>query len=207
MGIFAKIFGIKKSSNIPQELLKEATSLKKSGDIDGAILKLKSAYKSIEKTNITWSVKTFIRLPQYLQLVGRNDEAWKEFNNLLLGYPNQLNASEVLPMDHSIIYDKMRLFLQKEKRYKKAVLFGIFSYLCCTRGLYLQKRKKLLKEHISHECITSILEGLLKKAKMTDKMEEYKSVVTEEISHLPNNDIRRVEAKIKSANRRIERTR
>jgi len=169
MGIFAKIFGKNGSSNKPEDLFKEATSLKKSGDIDGAILKLRSAYRAIEKTNITWSVQTFIRLPQYLQLAGRNDEAWKEFNNLLLGYPNQLNVAEVLPMNHSIIYDKMRLFLQKEKRYKKAVVFGIFSYLCWAQGLHLQKRKKLLKEQVGPECIASVLEGLFRKAKMLDK--------------------------------------
>ena len=177
MGFLAKIFGFNKSantflsSNDPDKLLKEATSQKHSGDIEGAILTLQSAYIAIEKTNITWSVNTFIRLPQYLQIAGRNDDAWREFNNLLLGYPNQLNSLEVLPMNHSIIYDKMRLFLQREKRYKEAILFGVFSYLCWLKGLYLQKRKREAKDFLKQESIASLLNGLLKKAKMTDMMD------------------------------------
>jgi hypothetical protein len=213
MGFLAKLFGFNKSANAflsshdPEKLLKEATSLKKSGDIEGAILKLQSAYRAIAKTNITWSVNTFIRLPQYLQIAGRSDDAWREFNNLLLGYPNQLNSLEVLPMDHSIIYDKMRLFLQREKRYKEAILFGVFSYLCWIKGLYLQKRKREARDFLKQKSIASMLNGLLKKAKMTDMMDEYKKIILEEVKYLPDIDLSRVESRFKSANMGIKLTR
>jgi hypothetical protein len=213
MGFLAKLFGFSKSANAflsshdPEKLLREATSLKKSGDIEGAILKLKSAYRAIAKTNITWSVNTFIRLPQYLQIAGSNDNAWREFNKLLLGYPNQLNSLEVLPMDHSIIYDKMRLFLQREKRYKEAILFGVFSYLCWIKGLYLQKRKREAKDFLKQESIASMLDGLLKKAKMTDMMDEYKKIILEETKYLPDKDLSRVKSRFKNANMGIKLTR
>ncbi|MHB1349353.1 MAG: hypothetical protein ACYCYR_05730 [Desulfobulbaceae bacterium] len=213
MNILRKIFGIKnpptpKESTLgdPQDLLKEATSLKKSGDIEGAILKLKSSYKAIERTGFNWDVKPFIRLPQYLQLAGKKDEAWKEFNNLLLGYPTQLDNLEVLPMTHSIIYDKMRLFLQKEKKFKKAVLFAMFSYLCWTKGLYLQKRKKELNDCISDENIDSVLESHLNKAKLLDTLDVYKKILKEEIQHLPNIDLGRVDRKFKEANNAVHLT-
>jgi len=204
MGLFEWIFGTRKDMtpriqyttgpNDPDKLLKDATALKKQGDITGAIRKLKSAYKAIEKTNIGYSVKTFIRLPQYLQLAGQNDEAWREFNNLLLGFPNQLMKKELIPMAHSTIYDKMRLFLQKEKRYKKAVLFEMFSCLCWAKGLYLQKRRRDLKEcrkpgHISH--------GLAKKAKILEKIDAYEAIVSDELKQLPDIDLARVERKFK----------
>lgn len=119
----------------PDILLKKATSKKKEGDFDNAIKLLKLAYKEISKGPMVYPVDTFLRLPLYLQAAKRNDEAWREFNFLLTkGYPNQMSDLEFIPMDHSIIYDKMRLFLQREGKPELAIKFGIFSFLSWAIG-------------------------------------------------------------------------
>ena len=178
------MFGFKKKD--PGELLKDATSLKKSGDIDGAIECLRKAYKEIEKSSVVYDVKTFLRLPLYLQEAKKNDEAWSEFNKLISkGYPNQMKSKELIPMDASIIYDKMRLFLQREKQPEKAVKIGVFSHLQWAQGLYYQERKDELENMLSPESIEKLVLGLLKKAKLADMKDIIVNEVNESLENFP----------------------
>src|SRR5262245_45794184 len=99
----------------PDALLRAATAKKDEGQIDTAIQLLRQAYQLIALSSIQYPVETFLRLPLYLQRAGKADEAWAELNKLLTnGYPNQPASQQLLPMDHYVIYDKMRLFLQRE---------------------------------------------------------------------------------------------
>jgi tetratricopeptide (TPR) repeat protein len=101
----------------PGQLLKQATARKQAGDLDRAVELLREAYKQIEQGNIGYPVDTFLRLPLYLQQAGRTDEAWQEFNLLLKrAQANEISSPEVAPMECSTIYDKMRLFLQRERK-------------------------------------------------------------------------------------------
>ena len=171
----------------PAKYLREATSKKKAGDMDSAIKSLREAYKIISKTSINYTIDTYLRLPLYLQQAGKNDEAWSEFNRLLAeGYPNQMKIRELIPMDQSAIYDKMRLFLQREKKPRESVKFGVFSHLSWALGLHYQERKKELREHISKASIESMLEGLLKKAKKHEITKELVKVVMSEIKDFPD---------------------
>jgi len=173
----------------PDTLLKEATAKRKAGDLENAIKLLKDAYKEIGNGSTIYPVNTFLRLPLYLQEAKRNDEAWREFNLLLTkGYPNQMNNPELIPMDHSIIYDKMRLFLQREGKSELAVKFGIFSYLSWAIGLYRQKRKDELKAYTSRETFEETIRKLLKKAKKEDLVEKISAIIEEQIKRLPNID-------------------
>jgi len=173
----------------PDILLKEATSKKKDRDFDNAIKLLKLAYNEISKGPMIYPVDTFLRLPLYLQAAKRNDEAWREFNLLLTkGYPNQMSDLKLIPMDQSIIYDKMRLFLQREGKPKLAVRFGIFSFLSWAIGLLRQKRKDELEEYTSRETIEETVTKLLKKAKKENLTGQVITIVEEQISRLPNID-------------------
>lgn len=153
----------------PNILLKEATYYKKKGNINKAILILRKTYKLLEKTPVQYSIKTYLRLPLYLQQAGRTNEAWLEFNNLITkGYPNQSrNVSSVL-LDNTVIYDKMRLFLEREGKPIKAIDLGIQSYMSKVKGLRLLKRKeKHIWEgeynlHISEDNIKHTFKKLLK---------------------------------------------
>ncbi|MBW2673819.1 MAG: hypothetical protein JRD89_10465 [Deltaproteobacteria bacterium] len=157
--------GAKVRAKGPGERLKLATSQKREGNLDQAIESLRAAYAEIAKGQTTYTVDTYLRLPLYLQAAGRNDEAWSEFNRLLNdGYPNQLSDFSVQTMEHSEIYNKMRLFLQREGKNDKAVVIGVLSSLARARGLHLQRRKKEYSQFISNSEFESTLTPLLKKA-------------------------------------------
>lgn len=57
------------------DLLKMATEKRDAGDVDAAIELLRKAYAEIGDDYVSHFVSTFLRLPLYLQKVGRNDEA------------------------------------------------------------------------------------------------------------------------------------
>jgi len=159
------MFGLLRKKD-PSKLLKEATAAKQSGNLDEAISLLRTAYKAISKSDIDYGIKTFLRLPLYMQEANRPEGAWNEFDNLLnKGYPNQSNDPQLVPMNHSEIYDKMRLFLQREGKNDEAVKYGIFSHLSWATGLFLQKRRNEFKDFVSAETLEDIVLKLLKKAK------------------------------------------
>lgn len=168
-------------------LLRKATEYKDKGKINDAIHTLRKAYKEIAKTNIDYPIETFLRLPLYLQTAGQTKEAWEEFNKLLKnGYPNQNKCKEIVPMVESTIYDKMRLFLQRQKEYDKAISYGIYSILSHALGLYNQKRIEELKSYTDNEFITDKIVTLLKKAKKLDFLEAVVQITRIELNNLPN---------------------
>ncbi len=170
----------------PDELLKQATAKKKAGDLESAIKLLRDAYKAISKGSIAYPVNTFLRLPAYLQEIGKSDEAWGELNNLLTrGYPNQLSNPEIIPMDHSAIYDAMRLFLQREGKSESAVKLGVLSHVSWAIGLYKQRRKDESKECASQQNIRSTVIKLLKKAKKEELVEKVSTIVEKYVNKLP----------------------
>ena len=143
------------------ELLKLATEKKKAKDWDGAIAALKEAYQEIAQSQLGYSVETFIRLPQFLQSAGRSKEAWKAFNELLFrGSQTQLEGDNTDPMERSILFDKMRLFLQREKREQLADIFSIFAAVSWRVGLHRQDRVEELAELSSDEDAAEMISTL-----------------------------------------------
>lgn len=121
-----------------RELLKKATERKDAKDFKGAIKLFKEACEESQKHNITHELAVHLRLPMYLQKAGMPEEAWKKYNLLLNnGYPGQNSSWK--DSDEAKIYDKMRLFLEREKRYAEAAKYEIFSYLSDIRDKFLKK--------------------------------------------------------------------
>jgi hypothetical protein len=179
------------------DLLKMATEKRDADDLNAAVGLLREAYTAIGNDYVSYPVSTFLRLPLYLQQAGRNDEAWREFNLLLTrGFPNQIKNLELLPMENSQIYDKMRLFLQREKKFDLAVRFGLWSYISWAVGLYRQKRKAELEDYIDRENIEENVVALLKKAKKLNFKDELVDVVEAEAKILLNVDIAELGRKI-----------
>lgn len=171
----------------PVELLKLATNCKKAGDIKNAVRILKEAHKAISRTATDHGVDVFLRLPRYQQLAKRPEQAWKEFNLLLVeGYPNQNRDEAFIVMDHSIIYDKMRLFLQRENCSKEAVKFGIFSWLLWAISLQKQEKKKELRSWTTGKKIDALLLELLDKANRLELQYKLKQFLEQELTGLPN---------------------
>lgn len=100
-----------------RKLLKEATQLKKSKEYDAACEKLREAYEASDANELM--VKERLRLPMYLQLAGKNDEGWKALNELNVEYVDVFSQAEIA--------NQMRVFLQKEKQFKKAIMFSIWA--------------------------------------------------------------------------------
>ncbi len=202
--MFKKLFSFKPKRD-PSELLKLATQKKKEGDLNEAIEYLKKAYKEIGKSDTGHSVKTFLRLPKYLQLADKNDEAWSEFNKLLAkGYPSQPNDLFVIFNDHSTIYDAMKLFLQREKKFKKAILHLCLSFFARVQSLSVkhdikeinQRNQKEIKKIRNKEYLSELLSKDLKKANIEDKEEDFISLLLEETENQNKIDISRATKRI-----------
>lgn len=102
-----------------RDLLKEATALKKEKKFIEACDKLHEAYLADGAEDLM--IEDRLRLPMYLQLAGKNEDGWDELNRLLAKYNDQFSQPTIA--------NQMRVFLQKEGKAKKAVLYGIWT-LC-----------------------------------------------------------------------------
>ena len=152
--------------------LRQATELKQAGRINEAIKELENFHHCAEAGNAIYSVESFLRLPMYLQAAGRREEAWEQFYKLLKdGYPKQLPDAGVRLAEKSAVYDKMRLFLQRDKNSLLAVHFGVLCYAAWLAALFKQSRKEeLIKEQSPKKMLLKI-DGLLAKAKRPDLRE------------------------------------
>ena len=103
--------------NIAKEKLKEATQLKREKKYEEACQKLIEAYSFEGGEDL--SIEDRLRLPMYLQLANKNDEGWRILNELNITYTDVFSQSKIA--------NQMRVFLQKEKKYDQAVLYGIWT--------------------------------------------------------------------------------
>lgn len=103
--------------NPSRELLKVATQLKKEKKYDEACEKLREAFSTEGSENLM--AKERLRLPMYLQLAGKNDEGWRILNELNISYTDVYSQADIA--------NQMRVFLQKEKKFEKAILFGAWN--------------------------------------------------------------------------------
>jgi len=176
-----------------QKLLKEASQKKRDGDIDGAIVLLESAYKELDKNSWDFPIEVYLRLPMYLQESGKKHEAWREFHRLILWVNSKPRYShEVTPMELSAIWDKMRLFLQRDGKKEDAITFGVWSYLSWAKGLHQQKRTSELETYTNNENITKSMSPLLKKAGKESLLERIIKLVSDSLKHLPDLDFENI---------------
>lgn len=169
------------------ELLRNATEKKDQGKIDEAIELLKKAYKEIAKTNVDYPIDTFLRLPLYLQAAKQPEKAWVEFNNLLKnGYPNQNKIKELIPMQEAHIYDKMRLFLQREKDFDKAISYGVYSLISSALGLFNQNRINEFKSSTENSYLIDRITPMLKKSKKLHLLDTLINITQNHIKKIPN---------------------
>lgn len=175
------------------KLLQKATEMKQKGDIGSAVECLREAYKEIAKGSMNYGIDPFLRLPMYLQAAGKSEEAWLEFNRLLTkGYPNQMRDKDLFPMEASIVYDKMRLFLEREGKKDAAVRYGVTSHMYWAIGLHMQDRMEELKEHIAREALEKKFGSLLKRAKEIQKLDAVISTFMKYVDQIPNVELERL---------------
>lgn len=100
-----------------KQLLKDSTQLKNSMNYDGACAALRKAYAA-NPDGITLSKR--LRLPAYLVLAKRNDEAWRDLN--------ELNLKWTEPWAQAEIAKNMSSVLQVEMRYREALVHECWAY-------------------------------------------------------------------------------
>lgn len=125
------------------ETLKVATELNRDGNVAAAVLVLKEAYKKIGSSSVSYGIDTYLRLPSYLQKLGRYDEAWGFLNELLAkGYSNQIQNEALILLSRSKIYKAMCRLLQHEGKDRKAIIFGAAWIVAEVQYYYLQSEEK-----------------------------------------------------------------
>jgi hypothetical protein len=176
-----------------QRLLKEASQKKRNGDLDGAIALLKAAYKELDRHSWSFPIEVYLRLPLYLQESGKKDEAWKEFNRLVVWVNSKPRYSpEGAPMELSSIWDKMRLFLQREGKNDYAVQFAVWSYISWAVGLYMQKREDELEAYKAETNIQKALKTSLHKADKEFLTDRLVKIILNSLNNLPAFDYKEI---------------
>lgn len=174
---------------LARQLFKDATAASQDQP-DLAVAKFRKAYQHAAQTNVDFGIHVFLRLPRYLQEAGRPDEAWHEFNELLAsGYPNMSTGDALWHFTESAVYDKMRLFLQREKRPSAAVIFGV-------KSVVWDLKASLLNDYTSNKADTlrdparlkAELSKLLRRAKLLHRLEDTMTVIIEWAKAQPKSD-------------------
>ena len=205
------------------DLIKIAKKQKKNGDLEGAIETFRKAYQINKEKGEGLAPVAFLQLPMYLQAAGKNDEGWTVFNKL---FTDDCFSCFHLNYKASYydIYDKMRLFLQREKKMVKAVPYGVVSHI--EHGVsnfktwkYYEKQKKdaknkyekqqcdiFIKNHrdiylrlCSDEFLPTLRKKftpLLKKAKKLDCMDKILIITQTRLKKLPQHDIQGIHTEI-----------
>lgn len=197
LGLFISgplVRSITPSETETRKLLAEATRKKDDGDFGGACGLLRQAYARLNYSD-SEPIETYLRLPLYLQKAGLADEALAEARWLLENFHHSLPKVErlCLPMTRSAIYDKLRLILQREKRYEEAVRYGVLSHLSWAQGLARQGRKEELTNLLEPEAVAM---DLLKKTSKIAAVNDVAAIVADEMKDLRKLEPSRVDRRI-----------
>ncbi len=146
-------------------LLSAANEEYKSGNYDKAAYTAKKAREIAEINNIIPNITEVLKLPMYLQKAKRYEEAWALYNNIL----EERDSGGSDNLEIAKIYDKMRIQLQNEKKYEKAIVYGILAYIYEKREY--EKRGDLKKQNDMEtiENMGSVFSLSLKRKKQEDK--------------------------------------
>jgi hypothetical protein len=171
------------------EWLKEAAALKDADDVDGAIKLLKRAFEEIRRENVLYSVETFLRLPVYLQRAGKMKDAWQEFNHLLFkGYPNQPKDEAILAIDRAKIFEKMRVFLERDGRADVGAVYGVFHLVCKGIALHKEQRQRELRSSFSKTACADCIHELKKHPGNLGPLQPVRDAIVEELGRYPDVD-------------------
>lgn len=172
------------------ELLRNATAEKARGNINCAIELLKRFWEEEPFASSGFGVEAYLKLPMYLQQAGQPAEAWRTLKTVLSDYAlSEAQQNEpIVPMARSLIYDKMRLFWQREGKAQAAIKYGILSHMQWLLGLDRQHRREEFRDCAKRETIESVVEPLLKKAKCLHYASPIYDLVEAEITRMPGVD-------------------
>ena len=106
-------------------LLNMANEEYKNKNYENAVILAKKAKEISDSTDIYPNITEALKLPMYLQKAKCFEEAWRVYNELL----EERVTDENDFLGISKIYDKIRIQLQSEKKFRDAMINGIYSYM------------------------------------------------------------------------------
>lgn len=142
---FRKLFGLNSKRQTEtlssSEYLKQATKLKSEGKLDEAIQAIHKAHEVAASEGVVLASAAYLKLPQYLYLAKRNDEAWSVLNKMLSeGITGNRPDREMLFVEHSQVYREMSKQLKAEGRLADAAVYSVLSTVNWQRGMVEQNR-------------------------------------------------------------------
>lgn len=157
------------SKQDPGALLRMAAECKRRGDLSQAIEILRRAYEAIEKGSSVYPLRTFLRLPQYLQEADEREAAWDELFKLLEeGYPHQDKQPETLSTDRTEIFEAITEFLYRDGCAIEATLYALLSMHSRVIELRRKNRKRELATYCAEVHLASEIERLTARAGLPD---------------------------------------
>jgi len=120
-------------------MLKRATALKREGRLDDAIAVLRQVFASGQSV-LTFGPAACSKLPKYLALAGRFDEAEQEYQRMLKCA--RAADGDICFTISSRIYSDMSRLSRQIGQQEKAAAFDLVASLLWNLGLRIQKRTK-----------------------------------------------------------------
>lgn len=175
----------------PRQKLKRATELKRKDRLDDACDYLSDLIRKWERNPPTepaagipedypeW--KVYWKLANYRQKAGRSEEGWEVLQRLMaLEYPrvqaqmdfykseptNDTEPEHTICQELAQIYDKVRLFSDREGNPKAAIRFGVLSHAADAKSLWYAGQSSSIvrsrfEETASDSAIESTIHGLV----------------------------------------------
>ena len=178
--------GFQEHQAIPKmaERFRAATAAYDARDYESGITRLREAYAIAAGAGVGCESPECLRLPRYLQKAGRSTEAWNELQALLSPtHPTLRYGKYDFALNHSRIYDGMRLFLQREGRPALGSCYSVLSYIFEAENRYAniadlkahhigtRGERERLREYRKQDVIEDRLSRHLKKADLLPRLE------------------------------------
>lgn len=177
-----------------KNLLALANEEYKNKNYDKAAYLAKKAKEISDTTDIYPNITEILKIPMYLQKAKRYEEAWAVYNKLL----EERFQDNVDYLGISKIYDKMRVQLQNEKKFRDAAIMGIYSYMWDAAELKKTDNLAQYEKYTMRVELIKLSESLLKKLKQENLKDKVADIISRYINLLPEIDRNRFEAELKN---------
>lgn len=174
-------------------LLNMANEEYKNKNYEKAVILAKKAKEISDSTDIYPNITEALKLPMYLQKAKCFEEAWRVYNELL----EERVTDENDFLGISKIYDKIRIQLQSEKKFRDAMINGIYSYMWDAAELNRTGNTAQYDKYTLKVELIKLAESFLKKMKQESVKEKVVEIVSRYIVTLPKIDRESFEKEIK----------
>ena len=169
----------------------EAEQLRQSGHFEQAITVLEKALAFIEKVEHPISAEYYTRLALLYQQSGQCDKGWHLLNHWLdhgLAGKNRYTDPAQIWLDRATLCDRIRLFCQRDNRWREAVIYDFMFYICRVTACAIRPENCNLRAIRSKRAIWGALTPTLRRAQLLTKRDPLTELMTTLFAALPDMD-------------------